>query len=152
MKKLYVLYDGECALCRRVRGWLDRQPAFVPLAYIPLQSPEVTCRFPGIERYHPEEQLIVVSDAGELWRGESAWITELWALREYREWAQRLAHPALRPFARRACALISENRHGLSRWLRGATHDELHQTLAAQPGTAGADSAHSVSQIVCRRH
>ena len=152
MKRLHVLYDGECALCRRVRAWLERQPAFVELAYIPLQSSEVTRRFPGIETFHPEEQLIVVSDSGELWRGESAWITILWALREYREWAARLAHPSLRPFARRACALVSENRYRVSEWLRRASHRELHGVLAAHPDEPHECDGHSVSQVLCRRH
>jgi len=133
MKRLSVLYDEECELCRRLRIWLARQPVFVPLVFIPLQSHHVAHQFPGLERFHPEERLVVISDAGDLWRGESAWITVLWALREYREWSLRLAHPALRPFARRACALISENRHGLSRWLLRAGRNELRQHLALTP-------------------
>lgn len=130
MKRLTILYDSECALCRRLHIWLAQQPAYVPLSFIPLQSREVAPQFPGIERFRPDERLVVISDAGELWRGESAWITVLWALREYREWSLRLAHPALRGLARRACALVSENRHALSRWLRNAGHDELREHLA----------------------
>jgi hypothetical protein len=41
----------------------------------------------------------------------------LYALRDYREWSQRLAHPALLPWARRVCELLSENRLQMSRWL-----------------------------------
>jgi predicted DCC family thiol-disulfide oxidoreductase YuxK len=151
MKRLHVLYDGKCDLCRRVRVWLDRQPAFVPLAFLPLQSSEVGRRFPGIEQFRPDEQLIVVSDTGDLWRGESAWITILWALREYREWAARLAHPTLRPFARQACALVSENRHRLSTWLRRASHRDLQDALAAQPDDSCECDDRSTGKIVCRR-
>jgi predicted DCC family thiol-disulfide oxidoreductase YuxK len=136
MKTLTVLYDKECEMCRRLRVWLATQPAYVTLRFIPLQSEEVAPQFPGIEKYHPEERLVVISDKGDLWRGEAAWITVLWALREYREWALRLAHPALRPLARRACALISENRRGLSRWLVRAGHDELRTHLANTPDDA----------------
>ena len=100
MKRLYVLYDGTCHVCRRCRTWLDRQPAFVPLVFIPLQSPEIACRFPGIGALHPERELVVISDTGDVWQGGSAWVMCLWALREYREWSLRLAHPALLPLAR----------------------------------------------------
>jgi predicted DCC family thiol-disulfide oxidoreductase YuxK len=131
MKTLYVLYDGKCAICRRLRAWLGQQIAYVPLAFIPLQAPDIEQRFPGIGALHPDAELFVISDEGEMWRGERAWIICLWALREYREWSQRLAHPALLPFARRACALISENRHALSGWFEGHTPVEVGEKLAA---------------------
>ncbi len=118
MKRLFVLFDGECALCGRCRDWLARQPALLELEFIPFQSPEVRARFPGIEALHPEEQLLVVSDEGAVYRGPQAWIMCLYALREYRAWSQRLAHPALLPWARRVCELLSENRLQVSRWMK----------------------------------
>jgi predicted DCC family thiol-disulfide oxidoreductase YuxK len=135
MRKLYILYDAECAVCARCLIWLNRQPAFVPLVFIPLQSPEAGRRFPGIEQMRPDKELIAISDAGDVWQGGSAWVMCLWALREYREWSQRLAHPALLPLARRACAVISENRHRISRWLfhSSAGPDELQRRLNAIP-------------------
>ena len=137
MKRLTILYDMHCPLCRRCRVWLERQPAFVPLVFLPLQSEEVVCRFPGIGALHPEREIVVISDTGDVWQGGSAWVMCLWALREYREWSQRLAHPALLPLARRACELVSANRHQLSRWLfRTATNDELREKLDALPATA----------------
>ncbi|MEY2497361.1 MAG: hypothetical protein QOD12_917 [Verrucomicrobiota bacterium] len=117
MKRLSVLFDGECSLCGRGRDWLARQPAFLELEFIPFQSPDARARFPGIEALHPEEQLLVVSDEGAVYRGPQAWIICLYALREYRAWSRRLAHPALLPWTRRACELLSENRLRVSRWL-----------------------------------
>jgi hypothetical protein len=107
----------------------------VPLVFLPLQSAEAGCRFPGLGQLHPEKEMVVISDTGEVWQGGSAWVMCLWALREYREWAQRLAHPALLPFARRACEFVSENRSKLSRWLvhPSATPEELRQKLDALP-------------------
>jgi predicted DCC family thiol-disulfide oxidoreductase YuxK len=141
VKTLYILYDSQCAFCRRCRVWLGQQPSFVPLHFVPLQSPELGCRFPGIEQLHPAERLLVISDAGEVWRGESAWIMCLWALREYREWSLRLAHPALKPFARRVCEIVSENRHALSQWFGSESAEGLRDRLAgfSAPacGTAG---------------
>ena len=68
MKSLYVLFDAECALCQRCRQWLARQPAFIRLIFIPLQTPDLSQRFPGIEALKPAEQLLVVSDAGAVYR------------------------------------------------------------------------------------
>ena len=118
MKMLYVLFDGECALCQGCRRWLERQSAYVELRFLPLQSPEAACRFPGIEQFEPQHQLVAISDTGDVYQGSHAWIMCLWALREYREWSQRLASPALLPWARRVCELVSENRLTLSAWFR----------------------------------
>ncbi len=143
MNRLFILYDSECNFCRRCRAWLGRQPAFVPLTFIPLQSPEVAWRFPGIGRLHPKKEMVVVSDAGDVWQGGGAWVMCLWALCEYRAWAQRLAHPALLPLARRACELVSENRHKLSRWLTtAATPEELRAKLDALPPAACASDGY----------
>ncbi len=115
MKRLTVLYDGECLFCRSCRDWLRGQRQFVRLEFMPLQAEEVAVRFPGIGRFEPDRQIVAVSDEGAVYRGDSAWIMCLWALREYRSWAFRLARPALRPLARRICELVSENRQRISR-------------------------------------
>ncbi|HEX8311860.1 MAG TPA: DCC1-like thiol-disulfide oxidoreductase family protein [Chthoniobacteraceae bacterium] len=130
MTRLYILYDAECALCRSCRVWLSQQPAYLPLIFIPLQSPEIGCRFPGVEQLRPAEELVVIADDGCVWRGDAAWITALWALKEYREWSQRLASPVLRPFARRACALVSQNRQALSGWLAKSSDGEIRTHLS----------------------
>ena len=135
MKTLYVLYDAKCELCRRVRVWLQGQPAFVPLAFVALQSPEIEQRFPGITALEPARQILVVSDSGDVWRGADAWILCLWALREYREWSQRLASPLLRPFAMRVCDMVSRNRHRFSQWFRRTGSEEIARDLAALEGT-----------------
>lgn len=131
MKTLYVLYDDDCALCRRCRRWLGAQPAFVELRFLPLGAAETACRFPGIERFHPREQLLVVSDEGDVYQGPHAWIMCLYALREYREWSQRLASPLLLPWARRVCELVSENRLSLSAWLRRLDDTRLREELTS---------------------
>ena len=119
MKTLYVLFDGECALCHRCRRWLERQPAYVELRFRPAAIPggrlpvSGDCAVPpgGATRWPS-------ADAGDVYQGSHAWIMCLWALREYREWSQRLASPALLPWARRVCELVSENRLTLSAWFR----------------------------------
>jgi hypothetical protein len=118
-----------------------QQPAFVPLAFIAFQSDEAQRCFPGIDAFKPGEQLLVISDAGAAYRGAHAWIMCLWALENYREHAQRLAHPALLPLAKLVCELLSGNRFFLSEALfrqephtaarKVAAHYDLHKATWA---------------------
>ena len=119
MNRLYVYYDGRCGICRGAKDWLMRQPAYVPLVLVPAE--------------HPEE-LVAVSDAGEVYRGDKAWITVLWALRDYRGLARRLASPALRPLAREAIRVVSASRQSLSAWLELMTESKLREVLAPPAG------------------
>ena len=131
MMRLYVLFDAQCELCVRCRNWLMNQAAFVALVFIPLQSDEAQRRFPGIEELKPSEQLLVISDDGSVYRGANAWIMCLWALRNYREHAQRMAHPILLPFAQVVCELLSRNRFYLSDALFRQEPQNTAQILAA---------------------
>lgn len=117
MQWLAVIYDDHCGLCSTFRAWLSQQRTFVPLRLVPLHSPGLAQRFPGIAAFAPDEKLVAISDTGQVWRGEHAWIMVLWALQEGREYAQWLATPALCPFASRVVQAISRNRLQLSRWL-----------------------------------
>lgn len=138
MKRLYVLFDQECALCQSCRRWLMRQQAFIELYFIPLQSPEIARCFPGLQEWDQldlSEKLVVISDEGAVYQGQYAWIMCLYALREYREWAQRLAHPALLPFARRVCETVSRNRLLISRFLKEPVEELSKKLLALRPAS-----------------
>ena len=135
MKTLYILFDAKCGLCRRVRVWLQGQAPFIPLTFVPLQSPDLEERFPGVTAMEPARQILVVSDDGDVWRGADAWIMCLWALREFRAWSQRLANPLLRPFAMRVCDMVSRNRHRFSAWFQSTGAEEMARQLAAQEDT-----------------
>lgn len=116
-------------MCRDCRDWLMRQPAFVPLRFIPLQSPDIAPLFPGIDRFKLAEQLIVVGDDGSVYRGASAWVMCLWALQDYRALAVRLANPLLLPLARTVYQMISRNRSFISRWLIRRNPEEAARVL-----------------------
>jgi predicted DCC family thiol-disulfide oxidoreductase YuxK len=131
MKCLYVLFDAQCELCLRCRNWLMKQTAFLPLVFIAFQSDEAQRRFPGIDALKPGEQLLVISDEGAVYRGAHAWIMCLWALENYREHAQCLAHPVLLPLARTVCELLSRNRFFLSDILFRQNPESAAQKLAA---------------------
>ena len=118
MKMLYVLYDPKCELCRRLKDWLLVQRSWLGLCMVPAGSEQAQKMFPTLEQIASQNDLVVISDEGQVYLNDRAWIMAMFALEEYRDWACRLAHPLLMPLARQAFAVISSNRHALSRWLR----------------------------------
>jgi len=140
MKALTVLYDPTCAFCRRSVGWLSGQPAFLHLSFVPNNAPDLEARFEGVSKLGPFDDVVVIGDDGAVYRGPDAFIMCLYALRQYREWALRLARPALLPFARRAFELLSENRASLSRLLHWGGDKELgglfEHDRGCRPGAA----------------
>ena len=114
MNTLYVLYDSKCRLCMECAGWLASQPKYLQLLFIPRSSAEVERRFSGLKLGENQDDLVVVSDEGGVYRGASAWIMCLYALENYRDWSYRLARPSLMPMARKVFGLLSRGRHNLS--------------------------------------
>jgi predicted DCC family thiol-disulfide oxidoreductase YuxK len=94
VRRLTVLYDAECALCAFLRGWLVRQRQLVPLDLVPAGSEQARRRFPALDHRATLDDITVVGDAGQVYRGAAAWIVTLWALREYRPLAHRLSTPS----------------------------------------------------------
>ncbi|GAA3868415.1 DCC1-like thiol-disulfide oxidoreductase family protein [Streptomyces lacrimifluminis] len=94
VRRLTVLYDADCALCTFVRGWLERQPQLVPLDMVPAGSGQARALFPGLDHAATLDDITVVGDAGQVYRGTGAWVVVLWALREHRPLAHRFATPA----------------------------------------------------------
>ncbi|MGW3205955.1 thiol-disulfide oxidoreductase DCC family protein [Streptomyces sp. NPDC001135] len=94
VRGLTVLYDAECGLCTHLRDWLARQPQLVPLELLPAASDRARARFPGLHHPAALDEVTVVGDSGQVYRGARAWIVVLWALREHRPLAHRLSTPA----------------------------------------------------------
>jgi len=133
MRQLFIFYDDRCGLCTWARRWLIRQPAFLELEFIPRSSARSARLFAHLSQDHANDELVVISDEGGVYRGEKAWIMCLYALQEYREWSLRLAQPWLFPLARQTFSLISSGRARLSRWLDLASDAEIVETLRHQP-------------------
>jgi len=127
--KLSVLYDPQCGFCVKCRWWLLEQPKFVPMDFHPAGTRETARLFPELHTTGKPEELIVVDSEGGVYRGTDAWLMCLWALEEYREWADRLAAPALKPFARAAFGMVSAGRKKISSWFRMAPEEELVEGL-----------------------
>ena len=83
-----------------------------------------------------------MGDDGSLWQGAAAWVTCLWALREYREWSLRLANPGMQQINRRVVHWISSNRISLSHLLRSRSDDALRAEVShvsCDTGTCAVD-------------
>ena len=68
----------------------------------------------------------------------------LYALRDYREWAIRLATPALVPLAVQCFDLLSSGRKRISEWLSRLGDGELIEVLHSQAAPACVGSAAGV--------
>jgi predicted DCC family thiol-disulfide oxidoreductase YuxK len=115
LRRLTVLYDPDCRLCVFASGWLARQRQLVPLDLVPVGSPEAVRRFPALDHKATRNEVTVVGDAGQVYRGDSAWIVCLWALADHREFSHTLTSPAGRRLARAAvlrAAKYRESRGG----------------------------------------
>ncbi len=99
-----VLYDQGCRLCCTARRWLDTRAQLVPLEFIAAGSAAARRRFPDLDHDATLQDLTVVADTGEVYAGDGAWLACLWAIAGYRELADTLARPHLRPVARRVVA------------------------------------------------
>jgi predicted DCC family thiol-disulfide oxidoreductase YuxK len=114
MRQLTILYDADCSLCQRARGWLSRQSQFVPLYFVAAGGPHARRRFPDLDHDATLHELTVVADGGQVYRGAKAWVMCLWALHEYRSFAMRLGSPSAMGLAERFVKAVAKNRHRLS--------------------------------------
>jgi len=111
---LTVLYDSNCALCRKARSWLQDQPKFVEMEFVAAGSLEARRLFPDLDHAATLRDLTVIGGGGEVYQRAKAWVMCLWALREYRETALKLSTPETMPLARRIIAWVSRHRLWLS--------------------------------------
>lgn len=119
VRGLTVLYDAECGLCTHLRDWLVKQPQLVPLELVPAGSAEAEARFPGVDPARTLEEVTVIGDSGQVYRGAAAWVVVLWALREHRPLAHRLSTPAGAVLARGAVLAAAKYRGALWSKQRG---------------------------------
>ncbi|MEM6258044.1 MAG: DCC1-like thiol-disulfide oxidoreductase family protein [Planctomycetota bacterium] len=145
VQHLTVLYDPTCGFCVRCRQWLEKQPKFIEMRFIPQGSSGQQRKFPDLnyatdKKGRPEE-LIVIDDAGKVYRDDKAWVMCFYALREYRSLSMRLARPGMAGLARRAYAMISHNRRALSALLGMKGDDDLRTQLRAEPETPRCNNA-----------
>jgi predicted DCC family thiol-disulfide oxidoreductase YuxK len=115
MKKLFVLYDASCGLCIRAAAWLERQPSYFPIIPLARGYDNARSLFPNLTVN--DDELIAISNTGDVYRGDCAYLICLYALKRYRVWSFRLAAPCVRHIARTAIRALSEHRKDISRLL-----------------------------------
>ncbi len=114
MKRMYVLYDGACGVCCRAVARLAWEPSYIQLRFAPAGSMVAQTKFAEALAGDTGRQVVVVADTGEVYRGASAWIMVLYALKRWRPLAMRLATPTWRPWVERAIDFIGRHRHQMS--------------------------------------
>jgi predicted DCC family thiol-disulfide oxidoreductase YuxK len=131
MNRLYILYDSSCGLCSHIVQWMSTRPAVIDLQFVAAGSDAAHRLFPSLRTSSSE--LVVVSSGGEVYRGDAAFIMCLYALDDYRRLSFRLARPGLRPLAKRAFRMLSDNRKSLSDLLGFESDADLAASLARTP-------------------
>ena len=109
-RRLTVLYDARCSVCTRARDWLAHQEKYVPLSFVAAGSAEARQRFPELDPEKTLEEITVVGEGGQVYRGAKGWVMCLWALRRYRALALELGKPARLATAQRFVAWFSRHR------------------------------------------
>jgi len=111
-RRLTVVYDDTCELCRRCRHWLTGQATHTELQFFASSDPEVYDLYGDLPWYKIE--LMVVTDTGVAWVGAEAFLMCLWATVRWRPMSYRLNGWALAPLAERFFHTLSANRSVVS--------------------------------------
>jgi hypothetical protein len=110
VRRIVVLYDAGCPICRTARDWLVSEPALVPVDCVPAGSDAARSRFPGLDHPRTLRDVTVLAErAGgyDVYTQDGAWLMCLWALERYRPTALRLARPGWRTLAKRFVAIAA---------------------------------------------
>ncbi|TWP52237.1 DUF393 domain-containing protein [Lentzea tibetensis] len=110
MKYLTVLADENCGFCRRASKWLRNQRQVVWLDFVAAGSEAARSRFPELDHDDTLRKITVISDRGDVYRGDDAWLVCLWALAAWRPMAVSLSRPGKARFVRAATALADRLR------------------------------------------
>lgn len=120
-RRLTVVTDERCELCRRCRGWLSHQRLLVEVEFLPVGSTEALRRYGSIGSRR--DVLIVADEHGRIWAGPDAFVMCLWATASHRNWSHLAARPGWRTLARLVFSTVSSNRHRIADLLSGQCDD-----------------------------
>nr|WP_202539440.1 DCC1-like thiol-disulfide oxidoreductase family protein [Streptomyces sp. SID8379] len=143
------MYDAECSLCTFVRNWLVKQRQLVPLDLVPAGHSRARALFPDLDHSATLSEITVIADGGQIYRGQAAWVVCMWALREYRPTAHRMATPAGMKIAKQVVLGAAKYREaqwgaraggGAYRRADGWTYDPKHGWFHEAYGYGGAAS------------
>ncbi len=132
MDSMTVIYDPDCGFCARARSHLADSPTYLSLEFLPYGGDEARRRYPGLCAGGAPE-LLVVDDAGGVYRDTKAYLMCMYATVAYRPLSLRLASPALLPLARSAFALLGRSRHLVSHLLSLPSDNQLAAAIRQSP-------------------
>lgn len=108
-----VVYDGDCAVCTRLAGVLQRLDTRGTFELLTSQAPGVRARFPWIPAEAYRESLQVVEEGGRTWQGAAA-IERILDLLPRGRWVSWIfSLPFARPVAERFYRWFARNRYRL---------------------------------------
>ena len=131
--KGWVLYDGECALCRR---WVDRSYAMLlrhGLHCALLQAPWVQTKL-GLDRQDLLTEMRLLTPAGRLFGGADALIQitrSIWWVWPFHVMAQI---PGIKPLCRALYRWMARNRHCLGNQCKLPNQCKKHPTRRSITG------------------
>lgn len=133
-KRVTVVYDSTCELCRHARSWLEGQRTYVPLDFLAATDASRDPRYAGVPWLG--EELVVIADDGRTWVGAGAFITAMWTTRRYRSWAYRLSGDSFSVLARYFFHTVTTQRGRISGMLKGHECDGDNCAVETRNATA----------------
>ncbi|MDJ0954838.1 MAG: DUF393 domain-containing protein [Acidimicrobiia bacterium] len=113
-KKLTLIFDGDCVLCRGSVRWLQQRETHVPIDMVPALRPDTMAQYGHIPGYG--DNMVVVAEDGRSWVGPpDAYLVAMWAVRGTRALSYLLSLPVLKTITARVIQLIAGNRHLIGR-------------------------------------
>ena len=112
-RSLTVLYDERCPLCRRLKAWLAGQATLVPIRFAAAGGEVARRRYPALDHERTTTVLTVITERGEVYEGERAWLVCGWALPGWQPLAERFSGRRGQRAAALAARAVDAYRHRL---------------------------------------
>ena len=109
-----LIYDGDCPMCRRARGWLEARVEPGRLLFVPCQSPELSNVAPTLEPEACMRAMQLVHPNGAIEAGDQAIPSLLRMLHGWRWLAPLLMLPGMRWLSAPLYEWIARHRLSLS--------------------------------------
>ncbi|MDX2225796.1 MAG: DCC1-like thiol-disulfide oxidoreductase family protein [Verrucomicrobiae bacterium] len=115
IRKIHILYDGECGFCRTCRDWILLQPRFFEIEMLDRRDPDTKARFGDYTVPPYTDRMVVINNEDGVYYAEDAYIMILFALKNYRAWSVRISRQGVKPLARQFFETLGKNRRVLSK-------------------------------------
>lgn len=113
MPKPVLMYDGECAFCRKWMRWFQAHDASGNMEYLARQSPDREARYPQLNDAKYQGALQLILPNGEIRSGEMATATALQFITgiHWHLLGKFITLPGIRFCAHIGYKIIAKNRH-----------------------------------------